>query len=402
MALEDIIKFQLKKVNPFQGLIIDADTWRDAHNYHRDQLRLHTLAFHKTGIVAGLNVTASNPPDLSVTVYPGMGVDPEGNVVIVSQKQRYRLQTQKTGLVYLVLQFREVPSEPYQPPNGGQPTRILEAYRIEERDKLPAEPHLELARIDFDPARGKIEDARLTTAPARNEIDLRFRQEMAAPVAETQKVTTVIKEVPVRETPSQPAETITLGHAVLGTASKDLHVTGLKNLVRELGRQGNLAANLEESIPLDKDLKRYTLVYLTGCGQFELAAEQQASINRFLQSGGIIFGEGCTDGEGQTRGAREFGLAFNQLANQLKRKLEIVKRGHPLLSVLYVFSDVPQGAEPGMLLEGGRIIYSGSDYGCAWQGGHQSQSLSRDIIRSSFEMGVNMAVYAQMMKATGR
>jgi hypothetical protein len=55
-----------------------------------------------------------------------------------------------------------------------------------------------------------------------------------------------------------------------------------------------------------------------------------------------------------------------------------------------------------MLLEGGRIIYSGSDYGCAWQGGHQSQSLSRDIIRSSFEMGANMAVYAQMMKATGR
>jgi hypothetical protein len=163
-----------------------------------------------------------------------------------------------------------------------------------------------------------------------------------------------------------------------------------------------LAANLEENIPLDKDLKRYTLVYLTGRGQFELAAEQQASLNRFLQSGGVIFGEGCTDGEGQTRGAREFGLAFNQLANQLKRKLEIVRRGHPLLSVLYVFSDVPQGAEPGMLLEGGRIIYSGSDYGCAWQGGHQDQPLSRDIIRSSFEMGVNMAVYARMMKATGR
>jgi hypothetical protein len=331
-----------------------------------------------------------------------MGVDSEGNIVLVSQKQRYRLQTQKAGMVYLVIQFREVPSEPYQPPNGGQPTRILEAYRIEERDKLPAEPHLELARIDVDPAKGKIEDARLAATPAKNEIDLRFRQEMVAPVVEAQPVTTVIKEVPIRETPSQPVETITWGHTALGTASKDLHVTGLKNLARELGRQGNLAANLEENIPLDKDLKRYTLVYLTGRGQFELAAEQQASLNRFLQSGGVIFGEGCTDGEGQTRGAREFGLAFNQLANQLKRKLEIVRRGHPLLSVLYVFSDVPQGAEPGMLLEGGRIIYSGSDYGCAWQGGHQDQPLSRDIIRSSFEMGVNMAVYARMMKATGR
>jgi hypothetical protein len=402
MALEDIIKFQLKKVNPFQGLIIDADTWRDAHNYHRDQLRLHTLAFHKTGIVAGLNVTASSPPDLSVTVHPGMGVDSDGNIILVSQKQRYRLQTQKTGVVYLVIQFREVPSEPYQPADGGQPTRIIEAYRIEERDKLPAEPHLELARIDFDPARGKIEDARLAATPAKNEVDLRFRQEMVAPVGEAEKVTTIIKEVPVREVPGQPVETITVGHAVLGTASKDLHVTGLKSLARDLGRQGNLAANLEESVSLDKDLKRYTMVYLTGRGQFELSVEQQASLNRFLQAGGVILGEGCADGEGQTRGAREFGLAFNQLANQLKRKLETVKRGHPLLSVLNVFSDVPQGAEPGMLLEGGRVIYSGSDYGCAWQGGHQDQSLSRDIIRSAFEMGANMAAYARMTKAPGR
>lgn len=402
MALEDIIKFQLKKVNPFQGLIIDADTWRDAHNYHRDQLRLHTLAFHKTGIVAGLNVTASSPPGLSVMVHPGMGVDSDGNIVLVSQKQHYRLQTQKTGMVYLVIQFREVPSEPYQPADGGQPTRIIEAYRIEERDKLPAEPHLELARIDFDPARGKIEDASLVTSPSKNEIDLRFRQEMVAPVGEAEKVTTVIKEVPVREVPGQPVETITVGHATLGTASQDLHVTGLKNLARELGRQGNLMANIVETIPLDKDLKRYTLVYLTGRGQFELSTEQQASLNRFLQAGGLILGEGCADGEGQTRGAREFGLAFNQLANQLKRKLETVKRGHPLLSVLNVFSDVPQGAEPGMLLEGGHMIYSGSDYGCAWQGGHQDQSLSRDIIRSAFEMGANMATYARMTKTPGR
>ena len=50
MELKDIIKFQLKRVNPFQGLVIDADTWRDAHNYHREQQRLHMLAFHKIGI----------------------------------------------------------------------------------------------------------------------------------------------------------------------------------------------------------------------------------------------------------------------------------------------------------------------------------------------------------------
>jgi len=177
MALKDIIKFQLKRVNPFQGLVIDADTWRDAHSYHRDQQRLHMLAFHKIGIVEGLQVTANNPPDLSVNIQPGMATDPEGNVIIVSQTQRYRIQTRDKGITYLIIQFREVPSEPYQPPDGGQPTRILEAYRIQEREKLPNESYLELARIDFDPAEEAIKNAKSSSNPGKNEINSSFRQE---------------------------------------------------------------------------------------------------------------------------------------------------------------------------------------------------------------------------------
>jgi hypothetical protein len=399
MALEDLIKFQLKKVNPFQGLVIDADTWRDAHNYHRDQLRLHQLAFHSTGIVQGLGVTANSPPDLSVNVQPGLAIDPEGNIIIVAQKQRYRLQTNRKGMVYLIIQFREVPTEPYQPPNGGQPTRMIDAYRIEERDKLPPEPHLELARIDFDTAKSVVDDAKIPSSPAKNQIDLRFRQEakIVAPPAAT-------PSAQPKEVYNHPTEKIILGHAVLGSASKDLHSSGLKNLARELSRQDGLVAKVEENIPLEKDLKRYTMIYMTGKGRFELSAEQQTTLGRFLQSGGVILGEGCAESqeETQSKAAREFGLAFNQLATQLQRKLEMVKRGHPVLSAVSVFSEIPQGAELGMLLEGGNMIYSGSDYGCAWQGGHQAKSLSRDIIRSSFEMGVNIVTYAQMVKTSGR
>ena len=144
------------------------------------------------------------------------------------------------------------------------------------------------------------------------------------------------------------------------------------------------------------------MIYLTGNSRFELTPEQQVALSAFLQSGRVIFGEGCSEGqeEAQTKGAKEFGLAFNQLASQLKCKLEIVQYGHPLLSAVHIFSDVPPGAEPGMLLEGKNMVYSGSDYGCAWQGGHQDHLLSRDIIRSSFEMGANIVAYAQMMRAT--
>lgn len=393
MALDDLTKFQLRRVNPFQGLVIDADAWRDAHNYHREQIRLHTLAFHEIGIVQGLGISASSPADLTVTIQAGMGVDPEGNVIVVPQRQRYRLQTQKSGLVHLVVEFREVPGEPYQPPEGGQPTRMLDAYRIQERDKLPTEPYLELGRIDFDPAGGSIRDAKSASAPGKNEIDLRFRRTSGATVIER----VVQGTAPIVEKAGRELETIVVGHMVLGDAPDDLHVHGLQNLCRELFRDSGLAASVENNVSLGKDLKRYALLYLTGNGRFELDMAQQEALGSFLRAGGLIMGEGCSESsEAASRGQKDFGLAFNQLAGQLKRKLEIVKRGHSVLSATHVFSEVPQGAEGGMLLEGGRMIYSGSDYGCAWRGGHNSQPLSREIIRASFEFGANVAAYARM------
>jgi hypothetical protein len=405
MELEDIITFQLKRVNPFQGLVIDADIWRDAHEYHRDQQKLHMLAFHNVGIVGGLEVVANKPPDLSVNIRPGMAVDPDGNIIIVAKTQRYRIQTPEKKTLYLIIQFREVPTEPHQPPEGGQPTRILEAYRIQEREKLPSEPHLELARIIFDPADEAIRDAKNPSKPGKNEIDLNFRKEaitVSLPPVERPPVPEK-PAVQVEEAPRRPAQTIAIGHAVLGEASQDLHISGLQNLIREINRQDSFEVNLEENITLDEKIDRCAMIYLTGSGHFELTAEQQTAFSNFLQSGGVVFGEGCTEGqqEAASKGAREFGLAFNQLAAQLNCKLEVVQRGHPLLSVIHVFAEVPPGAEPAMLLEGGHMVYSASDYGCAWQGGHQDQPLSRDIIRGCFEIGTNIATYAQMMKTSG-
>jgi hypothetical protein len=404
--LDEIIKFQLKRVNPFQGLVIDADAWQDAHNYHRNQQRLHLLAFHKTGIVEGLEVAANDPANLSVTIQPGLAIDPEGNTIIISQTQNYQIQTRQKGIIYLVIQFREIPTEPYQPPEGGQATRILEAYRIEQRDKLPSEPHLELARIDFDPAEEVIRNAKNPSKAGKNEINLSFRQEAkvaapAKPVAPAKAAATPTIEEP----PSHNRKTLVLGHAVLGEADKNLHINGLQNLARETNRENSIVIDIAENISLDNDIGQYAMIYLTGNSSFELSEEQQAALSGFLKSNGVIFGEGCSEGqeEAKSKGAREFGLAFNQLASQLNCKLETIQHGHPLLSAAHIFSAVPRGAEPnGLILQGGQMVYSGSDYGCAWQGGHEDDLLSRDIIRSSFEMGANIIAYAHMTKSAER
>ena len=55
-----------------------------------------------------------------------------------------------------------------------------------------------------------------------------------------------------------------------------------------------------------------------------------------------------------------------------------------------------------MLLEAGNMVYSGSDYGCAWQGGHRSHPLSRETIRNAIEMGVNVLACARTAGGAGR
>ncbi|UCC17321.1 MAG: DUF4159 domain-containing protein, partial [Dehalococcoidales bacterium] len=306
----------------------------------------------------------------------------------------------------LIVQFREVAAEPYQPPEGGQPTRIIEAYRIQEREKFPDEPYLELCRIDFDPAEKTIRDIGKSSKPGKNEIDLRFRQEVAQQAIPQVVRSSTSEKAPVqvKESPNQPQETIAIGYAVLGEAEKDLHFAGLQNLVNEVNHQTSFEISLVDNITLDKGIDQLAIIYLTGNSQFELGEKEQGALSEFLESGGVIFGEGCAEGQQGTssKGSKEFGLAFNQLAGLLNCKLEVVQRSHPLLSACHVFAEVPPGIEPAMLLEGGQMVYSGSDYGCSWQGGLDDKPLSRDIIRCSFEIGTNIITYARMMKAAKR
>jgi hypothetical protein len=388
MALEDLISFQFKRVNPFDGLVLNAETWKDEQDYHRNQQRLHTLAFHGSGVVEGLEVKSGQQPDLSLTISPGIAVGPEGNVIVVSQPQGYNLVSKDKGQVHLIIQYREIPTAPAPPSEGEQPTRILEAYRIREVTHLPDEPYLELARIDFDPARKSITNAAVPSSPTVNEIDLRFRQ--SAKMAPREQVT--LEHVGARER-------VILGHLVLGEASPDLHVRGLMNLAHQVSAQTEHEAAVDECI-LDESISRCTLLYVVGRGRFTTDSRAQAVLSAFLHGGGTIFAEGCAEGQpAGGEGIREFGLAFNHLAERLGAKLAVVQRGHDLLSCHHVFSAPPPGAQlEGLLMAGGKIVYSSYDYGCAWDGGYGDNPLPRDTIRSAFELGVNVLTHAVMMK----
>lgn len=396
MNLKDIIAFQFKRVNPFPGLAIDADTWRDAHNYSRDQQRLHNLIFHQIGIIEGLEVTENEPQDLSINIHPGIAVDPQGNIIFVRNIYHYQIQNRDKEIIYLIIQFREVLEGPYQPPEGGQPTRIVDGYRIQERDNPPDEPYLELARIELNPAKGVIRNAANKVKPAKNEINLNFRRAVSkpAPKLALEEAAAITPKI------TYPKRKIVLGYALANGTKSELHIHGLRNLAREMEMRYNWTVELEENVAFDKNIARYTLIYMTGGENFRLNDDAQSAIEVFLKSNGVLVAEDCGEVETKGNNSKRHGPVYDELIDKFKLKLKPVNHDNPLLYNINVFSEVPQGIKSGVFLKGEGVIYTDNDYGCAWQGGHKGDPICREAIRSAFEIGTNIVDYAYQMKTS--
>src|SRR5262245_5207975 len=102
MDISALTRIRLRRVNPYRGLVIDESTWADAHDYHRDHLRLHALAFHSPGIIAGLDVRPTPSQAGSVDITAGIAMDSEGNMIVVGQDRRVAFDGVEAGDVYVV------------------------------------------------------------------------------------------------------------------------------------------------------------------------------------------------------------------------------------------------------------------------------------------------------------
>jgi hypothetical protein len=431
----DLGRVQLRRVNAFQGLMIDATIWRDAHDYHRSQMRLHNLALHGWGIAHGLDVTLSDERN-TVVVHPGIAVDPSGNFVIVAEPYVHRIESSHPATLYLLIQFSEVPSGPTQPPDDprGQPTRVVEAYRIQQREEVPDGPRLELCRVDFDPLAGALKAPEDAAQPGKNELDTRYR----APIGATGTLLPVqlpsdwgwTTDAVVARTPGASP----LGTGAAGTAATtngavagrsraagaapaaaapaaqaltlvvarhagqgwDAHAAGLQSLVRELRHAGQ-TVELRESALGGSESEDAHLVYLTGQARLELGPSEREALGRLLERGAVVVGDGCTCGPRGDAGARDFAHSFTQICEDLGRHLEAVQRGHAALTGRHLFAVVPPGARENALLlsdaEGG-ALYCDADYGCAWNGGAPERPLPRGAIRDALELGANLVTLA--------
>lgn len=338
------------------------------------------MALHQCGIVTGLEVVAWDPPDNSVVIYPGIALDPEGNTIVVPEPQRFYLETEDKGLARVILQYAEVPQEMVHSPDGdaAQPLYILEAFRIREQREETDEPYVELARVLIGDEGSSIGDAQYPSQPRPFEIDTRYRIS-SGPKPEG-RVTIGILACPI-------------GNPVAGW---DSHHQGIANLMQFINRSTGYLVELRERVELREEIKDCDLLCMVGHQEFQLSEGEERMLRSYLERGGTLFVEACsTSGREGSEQAKGFRTAFSGLSDRLRRSLQLVERGHPLLNAYHIFAATPPGCNgQSLVMENNGIIYSDADYGCAWSGGRDTSPMPREAIRTCLELGTNVVLFS--------
>jgi hypothetical protein len=378
-------KFQFLRVNPFRGLLVDETTWADAHDYHRNQMRFHQLALHGVGVVQGLDVVASQPADMRVTVRPGLGIDTEGRMLLLTEPVTVLIPGQTNfATVFVVMEYDEKPTMMQNITENGtpQPARILEECTI--RASLEAATTgVELARISLEPNSRQVRNPVDIMQPGNNEIDISGRKLVGTPGSGAQGA-------------AAKKTVVTVGiikHGPPNSVEWKRHSEGLRRLIRDTDNFTDLDGNILEGVsPLDDAVvKNCKVLYMTGRSSFRFSPEEELALRRFMDRGGVLWCEPCRNGIPNGT-PDDFSRSCIELAQRLNRQPIQPRAGHPLLSSRYLFAVPPLAVDPaGVVVEANRMIITTGDYGCLWEGRGQerTEAPSREVLRSASEFGIN-------------
>lgn len=152
-------------LQPFQrlhvtdGLLMNAERWRLAHQYHRQHHRFQYQALQEPGIIYGLGVRVIDPPQVRsqyrdrrwLEVQPGIAIDHQGNFIVVTEPISFRLASvnyQAMPLtVYLVI--RHVDPETLR--HKSETALLQESFRLDEKATPPQSRDVELCRFTLPP-----------------------------------------------------------------------------------------------------------------------------------------------------------------------------------------------------------------------------------------------------------
>ncbi|BAU15071.1 hypothetical protein LEP3755_56280 [Leptolyngbya sp. NIES-3755] len=408
------------------GLLINADRWRHAHDYHRKRQNVLYQSLNQAGIVWGLGVCPIDAPAEVTSQYrdgrwiqiqPGLAIDALGNPIVVPEAIDFRISSEPFNdqplLVYVVISYVD-PDQLYRP-SGLE--LVAESFRIDEKNHLPDALEIELCRIELQPGIERIETATSVLFPQSNSLDLRHRVSAQSKAKESVQVAT-LNQLKIHDR--------------------------LKSLARSSqGLYPNLQINVCQ---LETNWNQQQLVVLSSSA-LSFTASQLEPIRQYVQQGGTILIESPIE---DTR-FREMLLVQQQLENaiaeldtklyspnsrmntsdteslsrSLSSELEAInsavqalaqstiqpyqefaqsldttlipwnqlQNGHLLLSKPFLFSALPTVKhQPIQLWAGDGLIVMFGELSTAWQ--NSDRTLSRETIRSAQEFGINLLHYA--------
>lgn len=440
-------------IKPFErlkvtdGLLINAQRWQLAHQYHRHYHNAYYQSLHQPGIVCGLGVHISSaPPEVTakfrderwVEVQPGIALDLFGNFIVVPKSERYRIASEVNKeeplMVYLVVKFRD----PDELKSRRTDERVTETFRIDEKTTLPSDGDVELCRILLKPGKVELEKPGDVFFPSFNNLDLRYRLQAQS------RPQTIVQIAAYQNPLSSSANFGGLMTTVRNDPEQDRIVANLSCLLKSVaGLYPRLQGSDEisqltlQSTELEQ-LWEYDLIFFSDRQWQSLNESDLEVLRKYLQSGGVVLVEVSTQGttvEELTKIKQELDHAiaeigddlelwghrqelqaerdaiatelfkeianisqvFHEFALSMATPLEYLNqlpRNHPLRTEPFLFSALPTINKNQIeLLIGGGIILVIGNLSSAW-GVDENLSLARETIRTAQEMGINILHFA--------
>jgi hypothetical protein len=361
------------------GLLINAERWRRAHDYLRQRQNAHYQSLNQPGIVCGLGVRVIPAPstvkaeyrdDRWVQIQPGIAIDLAGNPIVVPTHIDFRFATEVADsepvMVYLVVSY----VDPDDLRRDGQSDVIQETFRIDEKSKRPEASEVELCRLFLQPGPVSITQAADIFFPGYNDIDLRYRaQAQARPQA-------IVRMAQINHADPEDARSFFYLSYLL--QSVEVLYPSLRG-ADEVGQVG-----------IEDNVQEYDLLYLTGKQTLSLNSREFESLKGYLDTGGVLVVDAPVDGTALIESTQT-------LAQQLEyplKPLEELRRNHPLRTRPFMFAALPLvNQQPIQLFIGGGIILIVGDLAASW-GPDRALTLSRVAIRTAQELGINILQYA--------
>lgn len=371
----------LKRLRVYDGLMMNADRWQKEHEYHRQRQNIYFQSLNQPGIVYGLGVKIIEAPkEVSaqfrlqpwLKIKPGIAIDWEGNPIIIPNAINFPLNLPKTSteeplIVYLVVSYRD--PEKLSSKHAGD--TLQETFRIDQKTSVPAKEEVELCRIQWQPGSSEITTPQNILSPQINELDLRYRNQAK----------------------SRYQAIVSLGAINSISKRTQENLSFLMNSVSSLFSffKGNTEVGLT-LLKNEEAVKAYDLFYLSSDDIKVLDEKDSISLNKYLDTGGVIFIETSTNNE-----------KIDDIAELITQKLNIdfsswqksLNREHPLRTYPFLFAALPEIKQYPIELwhNGGGIILIEGELSSAW-GYDEELFLSRDNIRTSQEFGINLLHFA--------